>query len=67
MTPDRLTGFATTDPKDPYRLDANGMPYDVPQEAALNFIKDNKEEPFLSLLCDLVGACADRDAQRGAY
>ena len=46
MTPDRLTGFATTDPKDPYRLDANGMPYDVPQEAALNFIKDNKEEPF---------------------
>ena len=46
MSPDRLTGFATTEPDDPYRLDANGFPYDVPQEAALNFIKENKDEPF---------------------
>ena len=46
MQPDRLTGFATHDPKDPYRLDANGMPFDVPQDAALNFIKENKDEPF---------------------
>lgn len=38
MKPDRLTGFATTDPKNPYRLDENGMPFDVPQDAALNFI-----------------------------
>lgn len=46
MQPDRLTGFATTDPKDPFRLDENGMPFDVPQDAALNFIKNHKEEPF---------------------
>jgi arylsulfatase A-like enzyme len=46
MTPDRLTGFATTDPKDPYRLDENGMPFDVPQDAALNFIKASKDQPF---------------------
>ena len=46
MKPDRLSGFATTDPKDPYRLDENGMPFDVPQDAALNFIKDNHDRPF---------------------
>lgn len=46
MKPDRLTGFATTDPKDPYRLDENGFPFDVPQDAALSFIKKNKNKPF---------------------
>lgn len=46
MTPDRLTGFATNDPKDPYRLDENGFPFDVPQDAALSFIKENKDKPF---------------------
>ena len=46
MKPDRLTGFATTDPNDPYRLDANGFPFDVPQDAALNFIKENRDQPF---------------------
>lgn len=46
MIPDRLTGFATRDPKDPYRLDENGMPFDVPQDAALRFIRNNKDKPF---------------------
>ena len=46
MKPDRLTGFATTDPMDPYRLDANGFPFDVPQDAALTFIKENRAKPF---------------------
>ena len=46
MKPDRLTGFATTDPKDPYRLDANGFPFDVPQDAALSFIRENRDKPF---------------------
>ena len=46
MKPDRLTGFATTDPKDPYRLDANGFPFDVPQDAALRFIKEKRDKPF---------------------
>ena len=46
MKPDRLTGFATTKPQDPYQLDANGFPFDTPQQAALEFIQTNKEEPF---------------------
>jgi arylsulfatase A-like enzyme len=46
MKPDRLTGFATRDPNDPYRLDENGFPFDVPQHAALEFIRSNKNEPF---------------------
>jgi arylsulfatase A-like enzyme len=46
MQPDRLTGFATTDSQDPYRLDENGFPFDVPQDAALRFIRNNKDKPF---------------------
>ncbi|NIP17567.1 MAG: sulfatase-like hydrolase/transferase, partial [Xanthomonadales bacterium] len=46
MTPDRLTGFATRDPDDPYRLDDNGYPFDVPQHAALDFMRENKDQPF---------------------
>lgn len=46
MTPDRLTGFASKDPKDPYRLDENGFPYDEPQQGAMSFLKDNKDQPF---------------------
>ena len=46
MKPDRLTGFATSNPEDPYRLDENGFPFDTPQQAALDFLQTNKEEPF---------------------
>ena len=46
MKPDRLTEFATTDPDDPYRLDENGYPFDVPQDAAMRFVKEHKGEPF---------------------
>ena len=46
MKPNRLSGFATTKPQDPYRLDDNGFPFDVPQQAALDFLQTNKEEPF---------------------
>jgi arylsulfatase A-like enzyme len=42
----RLTGFATRDPNDPFRLDENGFPYDVPQHAALDFLAANKDQPF---------------------
>ncbi|MBT3194289.1 MAG: sulfatase [Verrucomicrobia bacterium] len=44
--PNRLTGFATRDPKDPFRLDENGFPYDVPQHVAMDFIAANKDQPF---------------------
>ena len=31
-------------------LDANGFPFDVPQDAALSFIKDNRDGPFSSIM-----------------
>lgn len=44
--PNRLTGFATTDPADPYRLDSNGYPFDQTTADALTFLKENKADPF---------------------
>ena len=44
--PDRLTGFATNAPDDPFRLDANGYPYHQTNEDALTFLKENKDKPF---------------------
>ena len=46
MAPDRLTGFATDDPKDPFRLDENGFPFDQTHADAMTFIEDNKDKPF---------------------
>lgn len=46
MKPDRLTGFASNDPKDPYHLDENGFPFDTPQQGAIDFIYDSKDDPF---------------------
>lgn len=43
---DRLKDFATDEPGDPYRLDANGYPYDQTNEDALTFLKENKDQPF---------------------
>ena len=46
MSPHRLTGFATNKAKDPYRLDANGVPKDEVTENAIHFINESKAEPF---------------------
>ena len=43
---DRLTGFATAVPDDPYRLDANGYPFDQTNEDALTFLRENQDKPF---------------------
>ena len=43
---DRSVDFATDAEDDPYRLDADGRPYDAVTELALDFMADNKEEPF---------------------
>lgn len=43
---DRLKDFATNAPGDPYRLDANGYPFDQTNEDALTFLKENKNKPF---------------------
>jgi len=45
---DRLTGFATTSPTDPYQLDSNGMATDPVTQEALSFLADSvtQEEAF---------------------
>ncbi len=43
---DRLTGFATDSPDDPYRLDENGYPFHQTNEDALTFLRENKDKPF---------------------
>ncbi|MFZ9932343.1 MAG: sulfatase [Chthoniobacterales bacterium] len=42
----RLQGFATSDPGDPYRLDEEGFPTDPVTSGALEFMADNKDKPF---------------------
>ena len=42
----RLTGFATSAPEDPYRLDENGFPFDQTTEDAMTFVRENQGEPF---------------------
>ena len=44
--PHRLTDFATTKVSDPYRLDEKGFPFHQNNEDALNFLKENKQDPF---------------------
>ena len=51
MKPHRLTGFATRDKDDPYRLDDNGFPYDQNNEDALTFLRENQERPFFLYYC----------------
>lgn len=46
MQPHRLTGFATSDEKDPFRLDENGFPYHQNSEDALAFLRDHQDKPF---------------------
>jgi arylsulfatase A-like enzyme len=48
---DRLSGFATNDEKDKFRLDENGFPYDQNNEDALTFLRENKEQPFFLYYC----------------
>ena len=40
MQPDRLTGFATEAADDPFRLDANGFPFDQTHHDAMTFLKE---------------------------
>jgi arylsulfatase A-like enzyme len=46
MKPHRLTGFATNEKDDPYRLDENGFPFHQNHEDAMTFLRENAEEPF---------------------
>ena len=42
----RVTGFASPQKKDPFRLDENGFPYHQTSEDALTFLRQNKAKPF---------------------
>jgi arylsulfatase A-like enzyme len=44
--PNRLTDFATNSSSDPYQLDKNGFPFHQNSQNALNFLKENKQDPF---------------------
>ena len=44
--PHRLTDFATHNSSDKYRLDDEGFPFHQNNEDALNFLRENKEDPF---------------------
>ena len=46
MTPNRLSGFATTAADDPFRLDENGMPFHQNSADALAFVEQSKDHPF---------------------
>jgi arylsulfatase A-like enzyme len=46
MMPHRLTGFATREPTDPYRLDDQGIPRDEVTVQALRFMEESKDDPF---------------------
>jgi arylsulfatase A-like enzyme len=46
MSPDRLTGFATSQAGDPFRLDGNGMPFDQTHHDAMSFLRGNHNKPF---------------------
>ncbi|MCM2371264.1 sulfatase-like hydrolase/transferase [Aporhodopirellula aestuarii] len=51
MTPHRLTGFATNNSDDPYRLDENGFTTHQNSEDALTFVRENKDKPFFLFYC----------------
>jgi len=69
IRPNRLLGFATHDPKDPFQLDEDDRPYDHPTELAVGFIRKNKERPFFLNFCPLYvhGPFGTRDKKRLAH
>ena len=48
---DRLSGFATDAKDDPYQLDENGFPRHQNSEDALQFVQENKDQPFFLYYC----------------
>ena len=66
MKPDRLTGFATDAPDDPYQLNEEERPFDKPHDLALGFIRKNKDKPFFLNYCPYYvhGPIQTRDRKR---
>jgi uncharacterized sulfatase len=44
--PSRISGFASNQKNDPFRLDENGYPYHQTSEDALTFLRENHQKPF---------------------
>jgi len=44
--PNRLGGFSTADPADPFPIDENGFVFHQPTEDALDFMRKEKDNPF---------------------
>ncbi len=51
MKPHRMTGFATREENDPYRLDDNGFPRHQNSEDALAFVRQHQAQPFFLFYC----------------
>ena len=50
MKPHRLTGFASAEEGDPFRLDDEGFAFDQTTADAIEFVSKHKEEPFFLYL-----------------
>ncbi|RCW92126.1 sulfatase [Winogradskyella arenosi] len=48
---DRTTGFATTDPSDPFYLDEEGFPFDDITQDGIDFMDASKADPFFLYYC----------------
>ncbi|WP_229720458.1 sulfatase [Winogradskyella helgolandensis] len=48
---DRTKGFATTDPSDPFTLDEDGFPFDDITQDGIDFMDQNKKDPFFLYYC----------------
>ncbi|SMP38878.1 Arylsulfatase A [Neorhodopirellula lusitana] len=51
MKPDRLSGWATDDPNDPFQLDEDGRPFDKTLDVALKWLDKHHGEPFFLNYC----------------
>lgn len=51
MSPNRLSEFATSNPDDRYKIDKNGYPTDPNNVNAIEFMDNNKDNPFFLYYC----------------
>ncbi|CAA6692443.1 MULTISPECIES: sulfatase [unclassified Lentimonas] len=69
MKPDRLTGWATDDPEDPFQLGEDGRPFDKTLDVALKWLEKHHSEPFFLNYCTYYvhGPIQTRDRTRFEY
>ncbi|EMI43498.1 N-acetylgalactosamine 6-sulfate sulfatase (GALNS) [Rhodopirellula sp. SWK7] len=51
MKPNRLTGWATNSPDDPFQLDDEGRPFDKTLDVALKWLEKHHDNPFFLNYC----------------